>query len=53
MPMHPLPILMNQGIHVALSNDDPGMFGYMGLSFDFFQVGGLSWLARWTRLTPE
>ncbi|KAM5538028.1 hypothetical protein V8D89_008225 [Ganoderma adspersum] len=38
MPMHPLPILMNQGIHVALSSDDPAIFGNMGLSFDFFQV---------------
>ena len=38
MPMHPLPILMNQGIHIALSSDDPAMFGNMGLSFDFFQV---------------
>ncbi|KAI0748685.1 Metallo-dependent hydrolase [Daedaleopsis nitida] len=38
MPMHPLPILMNQGVHVALSSDDPAMFGNMGLSFDFFQV---------------
>ena len=39
MPMHPLPVLMNQGVHVALSSDDPAMFGNMGLSFDFFQVG--------------
>ncbi|EJF66293.1 Metallo-dependent hydrolase [Dichomitus squalens] len=38
MPMHPLPILMSQGIHIALSSDDPAMFGIMGLSFDFFQV---------------
>ena len=36
--MHPLPILMNQGVHVALSSDDPAIFGNMGLSFDFFQV---------------
>lgn len=38
MQMHPLPVLMNQGIHVALSSDDPAPFGYMGLSFDYFQV---------------
>ncbi|KAI0695870.1 Metallo-dependent hydrolase [Cerioporus squamosus] len=38
MPMHPLPALMNQGVHVALSSDDPAMFGNLGLSFDFFQV---------------
>ncbi|KAM5534846.1 hypothetical protein V8D89_011485 [Ganoderma adspersum] len=38
MPMHPLPTLMNQGVHVALCSDDPAVFGNMGLSFDFFQV---------------
>ncbi|KAG1877719.1 Metallo-dependent hydrolase [Suillus subalutaceus] len=38
MPMHPLPIIMNQGIPVVLSSDDPAMFNSMGLSFDFFQV---------------
>lgn len=38
MSMHPLPVLMNQGVHVALCSDDPSAFGAMGLSFDFFQV---------------
>jgi len=38
MPMHPLPVLMNQGVPVALCSDDPAVFGNMGLSFDFFQV---------------
>ncbi|KAG2157483.1 Metallo-dependent hydrolase [Suillus clintonianus] len=38
MLMHPLPIIMNQGIPVVLSSDDPAMFNSMGLSFDFFQV---------------
>ncbi|KAK0503573.1 hypothetical protein EDD18DRAFT_636779 [Armillaria luteobubalina] len=38
MPMHPLPILLNYGIAVALCSDDPSVFGNMGLSFDFFQV---------------
>nr|VWP00298.1 Inositol-pentakisphosphate 2-kinase (EC (Inositol-1,3,4,5,6-pentakisphosphate 2-kinase) (Ins(1,3,4,5,6)P5 2-kinase) (InsP5 2-kinase) [Ganoderma boninense] len=38
MPMHPLPALMNQGVHVALCSDDPAVFGNMGLSFDFFQA---------------
>ncbi|KAG1756381.1 Metallo-dependent hydrolase [Suillus paluster] len=38
MLMHPLPIIMNQGIPVVLSSDDPAMFNNMGLSFDFFQV---------------
>ncbi|KAI0647558.1 Metallo-dependent hydrolase [Trametes meyenii] len=38
MPMHPLPAIINQGVHVALCSDDPSAFGNMGLSFDFFQV---------------
>ncbi|KIM79688.1 hypothetical protein PILCRDRAFT_823225 [Piloderma croceum F 1598] len=38
MPMHPLPIVINNGIPVALCSDDPAVFGSMGLSFDFFQV---------------
>ncbi|KAH9900839.1 Metallo-dependent hydrolase [Cubamyces lactineus] len=38
MPMHPLPAIMNQGVHVALCSDDPAIFGNMGLSFDFYQV---------------
>ncbi|KAJ1303105.1 hypothetical protein OPQ81_011306 [Rhizoctonia solani] len=38
MPMHPLPVLLNNGLSVALCPDDPSVFGNMGLSFDFFQV---------------
>ncbi|KAI0695871.1 Metallo-dependent hydrolase [Cerioporus squamosus] len=38
MPMHPLPAIMNHGVHVALCSDDPAAFGNMGLTFDFFQV---------------
>ncbi|KZP03232.1 Metallo-dependent hydrolase [Athelia psychrophila] len=38
MPMHPLPIVLNNGIPVALCSDDPAVFGNMGLSFDFYQV---------------
>ncbi|KZT26489.1 Metallo-dependent hydrolase [Neolentinus lepideus HHB14362 ss-1] len=38
MPMHPLPIIVNHGIPVALCSDDPAVFGNMGLSFDYFQV---------------
>ncbi|KAF9227807.1 Metallo-dependent hydrolase [Gyrodon lividus] len=38
MAMHPLPIIMNQGIPVTLASDDPAMFNSMGLSFDFYQV---------------
>ncbi|KAI0780415.1 Metallo-dependent hydrolase [Trametes elegans] len=38
MPMHPLPILLSQGVPLTLNSDDPAAFGNMGLSFDFFQV---------------
>ncbi|EPQ58065.1 adenosine deaminase-like growth [Gloeophyllum trabeum ATCC 11539] len=38
MPMHPLPIIVNHGIPVALCSDDPAVFGNMGLSYDYFQV---------------
>ncbi|EPS97019.1 hypothetical protein FOMPIDRAFT_1129241 [Fomitopsis schrenkii] len=38
MPAHPLPILVNHGVHVSLCSDDPAVFGNMGLTFDFFQV---------------
>lgn len=40
MPMHPLPVILNRGIPVALCSDDPSVFGNMGLSFDFYQVSG-------------
>ena len=39
MPMHPLPALLNNGVPVVLSCDDPSVFGNMGLTFDYFQVG--------------
>jgi adenosine deaminase CECR1 len=39
MPMHPLPALLNNGVPVALCSDDPAVFGNMGLTFDYFQVG--------------
>lgn len=42
MPMHPLPILLNHGVPVALSSDDPALFQNMGLSFDFYQVNTIS-----------
>ena len=38
MPMHPLPIVLNRGVPVALNSDDPSVFGAMGLSYDYFQV---------------
>ncbi|KAL1743471.1 hypothetical protein HDZ31DRAFT_83400 [Schizophyllum fasciatum] len=38
MPMHPLPIMLNHGLPVALCSDDPATFGNMGLTYDYFQV---------------
>ena len=38
MPMHPLPVLLNNGVPVALNSDDPAIFGNLNLSYDFFQV---------------
>ncbi|KAH8826920.1 Metallo-dependent hydrolase [Flagelloscypha sp. PMI_526] len=38
MSMHPLPALYNSGVPIALSSDDPAVFGNLALSFDFFQV---------------
>lgn len=37
--MHPLPVLLNYGVPVALCSDDPAVFGNMGLTFDYYQVG--------------
>ncbi|KAF8077740.1 hypothetical protein FPV67DRAFT_10272 [Lyophyllum atratum] len=59
MPMHPLPILLNHGVPVALCSDDPAVFGNMGLTFDFFQVlvasevTGLSTLGQLARDSLE
>ncbi|CCM04405.1 uncharacterized protein FIBRA_06582 [Fibroporia radiculosa] len=38
MPMHPLPIMINHGLPVALSSDDPSAWGSTGLTYDFYQV---------------
>lgn len=35
---HHLPILLNNGVPVALSSDDPSVFHNPGLSFDFYQA---------------
>ncbi|KAG8685813.1 hypothetical protein FRC11_010047 [Ceratobasidium sp. 423] len=35
---HPLPILLNNDVAVALSSDDPSVFHNPGVSFDFYQV---------------
>ena len=42
MPMHPLPIMINNGLPVALCSDDPAVFGNMGLTYDYFQARPLS-----------
>ncbi|KAF8969728.1 hypothetical protein BDZ97DRAFT_1794869 [Flammula alnicola] len=59
MPMHPLPVLLNNGVPVALCSDDPAVFGNMGLTFDYYQVlvaseiTGLSTLAALARDSIE
>ena len=52
MPMHPLPIMLNYGLPVVLCSDDPGTFGHMGLTFDYYQVSHLL-LERITRSDIE
>jgi adenosine deaminase len=44
MPAHPLPIIMNNGVPVALNSDDPAIFGNLTLSYDYFQVPFYGWL---------
>ncbi len=35
---HPGRILLNNGIQCSINNDDPAVFGYDGLSYDFWSV---------------
>ncbi|CAA7271498.1 unnamed protein product [Cyclocybe aegerita] len=59
MLMHPLPVLLNNGVPVALCSDDPSVFGNMGLTYDYFQVlaasevNGLSTLGTLARDSIE
>jgi adenosine deaminase CECR1 len=35
---HPARILLSNGVQGSISNDDPGVFGYNGLGYDFWSV---------------
>lgn len=35
---HPARILLNNDVQCSISSDDPGVFGYEGLSYDFFMA---------------
>ncbi|KYR02996.1 adenosine deaminase-related growth factor [Tieghemostelium lacteum] len=35
---HPVASLMNSGVTVTISSDDPAIYGYAGTSLDFFEV---------------
>ncbi len=39
---HPARILLKEGIQLSISNDDPGVFGYEEVSYDFF-MAYLAW----------
>ena len=47
MPTHPLPAVLNNGVPVALSSDDPAMFGSLGLAYDFYQVSFSNTTSPW------
>ena len=40
--VHPGSQFLRRGIQVAISSDDPGIFGYNGLSYDFWSIA-LAW----------
>jgi len=55
MPMHPLPILLNNGVPVTLNSDDGTLFNNVGVTYDMYQaiaaseVTGLLTLAELAR----
>jgi adenosine deaminase CECR1 len=42
MRNHPAVVMMNNGVPVTISNDDPMIYGYNGLSYDFY-TAYMSW----------
>ncbi|KAL4472248.1 hypothetical protein ABPG72_013881 [Tetrahymena utriculariae] len=36
--LHPIKTFINYGVKVSINSDDPGLFGYNGVSMDFFFV---------------
>ncbi|XP_006457910.1 hypothetical protein AGABI2DRAFT_114933 [Agaricus bisporus var. bisporus H97] len=53
MPMHPLPCILNNGVPVALSCDDPSVFGNLGVTYDFYQVINCDRVARFPPLDAD
>jgi len=37
---HPVSFLMNRGVQVSISSDDPGLFGYEGVTLDYVYATG-------------
>lgn len=37
---HPLSYLINKGVQISISSDDPGFFGYDGVSLDYTYAAG-------------
>uniref|UniRef100_A0A7S3CMS7 Adenosine deaminase n=1 Tax=Strombidium rassoulzadegani TaxID=1082188 RepID=A0A7S3CMS7_9SPIT len=40
---HPLSYLINQGVQISISSDDPGYFGYEGVTLDYIYAAG-AWM---------
>lgn len=38
--VHPVNYLMNRGVQVSISSDDPGLFGYEGVTLDYVYATG-------------